>query len=254
MTRCTKSSCTSAPTPFPRQLVRQPDSVSAETPAADPAPPAASRGPGALPCRGQPGHLGDHRADDRLLLGGELDAARQRRETARPGPTSASPQRGAAPGGQGTGQVPVPVPWLRIPPCRPAPHPVLEQRRPHEAGQPGQPVQIPPHAGSRARLPDRRGPRRDLCLLPAGRHRPSLPARPCRRPTGRSGTATTRTSPRTRSSRPGTANGSTWTTPSTSASPTRPTGPASMTMPRRRPRWISRPRRTGRSRSGRGNG
>src|SRR5208282_6017774 len=31
-----------------------------------------------------------------------------------------------------------------------------EPRRPHRPGQPGQLVQVPPHAGARARLPDRR--------------------------------------------------------------------------------------------------
>ena len=49
---------------------------------------------------------------------------------------------------------------------------------------------------------------------------PCRPAPPCRPPTAPSGTATTRTSPRRRSSRRGTASGSTWTRPSTSAWPT----------------------------------
>ena len=51
---------------------------------------------------------------------------------------------------------------------RPAPYPVLVQRRPHEARQL---VQVPPHAGARPRLPDRRRPRRHLHVLPPGRHR-----------------------------------------------------------------------------------
>jgi hypothetical protein len=46
------------------------------------------------------------------------------------------------------------------------------------------------------------------------------PARPCPSQRARSATPTTRRSPRTRSSRPGTANGSTCTTPSGPASPT----------------------------------
>ena len=49
--------------------------VSAETPAARPGPAEPPRRPGALPCGGRPGDLGDHRADDRLFLVVELDAA-----------------------------------------------------------------------------------------------------------------------------------------------------------------------------------
>jgi Domain of unknown function (DUF222) len=71
-------------------------------------------------------------------------------------------------------------------------------------------------------------------LLNLGRRR--------RRSPGPSKTATTRASPLTRSSRPGTASGWTWTTLSTSASPTRPARPASRTMPRRRPRQTSQSR------------
>ena len=161
-----------------------------------------------------------HRADDRLHRRLELDAARQRRQAARPGPPAAAAERGTAPGGPGTGHVPVPVPGLRVPPGRPAPHPVLVQRRPDQTGQPDQLVQIPPHAGPRPRVPDRRRPRRHVHLLPPGRHRhPASPALPASR-RARSGTATTPTSPRRRSSRPGTASGWTWTTPSAPASPT----------------------------------
>ena len=53
---------------------------------------------------------------------------------------------------------------------------------------------------------------------PDGTPLPACPPLP--EPDGASRTPTTRTSPRTRSSRPGTASGSTWTTPSGSASPT----------------------------------
>ena len=67
--------------------------------------------------------------------------------------------------------LPLPVPRLRIPPRRPAPHHVLEPRRPDQPGQPGQLVQSPPHAGARARLPDRRAAGRRLRLLPPRRHR-----------------------------------------------------------------------------------
>ena len=71
---------------------------------------------------------------------------------------------------------------------------------------------------------------------------PSRPVLPCRRSTARSRTATTLTSPPTRSSRPGTASGWTWITPSTSASPTRPTRPAARRPERSRP-VPARPRR-----------
>jgi len=90
-----------------------------------------------------------------------------------PWPPAPPAERGAAPRRPGTGHVPVPVPRLRVPAGRPAPHPVLEPRRPHRPGQPDQPLQIPPPAGPRARLSDRRETRRQLRLLPARWHRPA---------------------------------------------------------------------------------
>src|SRR5271165_5174264 len=136
-----------------------------------------SRGPGTLSRRGRSGYLRDHGAGDRLLGHVELDAAQQRRETARLGPAAPPAQRGAAPRGPRTRQMPMPLPRLRIPPGRPAPHPVLVPRRPHQPGQPDQPVQVPPHARPRPRVPDRRRPRRYVHFLPARRHRhPGRPA------------------------------------------------------------------------------
>src|SRR5580658_1311023 len=72
----------------------------------------APRRSGALPRRGRPGDQPRHRADDRLLRDAELDIARQRRESARPGPPTAAAERGAAPRGPRTGHMPVPVPRL----------------------------------------------------------------------------------------------------------------------------------------------
>ena len=69
----------------------------------------------------------------------------------------------------------VPVPRLRVPPDRPAPHPALDQRRPHRPGQPDQPVPLSPQAGPRPRLPHRRpARRRHVHVLPPGRHAPAV--------------------------------------------------------------------------------
>jgi hypothetical protein len=65
---------------------------------------------------------------------------------------------------------PLPLPRLRSPPHRPAPHPVLGQRRTHRPGQPDQPLPSPPHAHPRPRLPHRHRTRRRVHLLPARRH------------------------------------------------------------------------------------
>ena len=64
------------------------------------------------------------------------------------------------------------------------------------------------------------GPRRHLRLLPAGRHRPPAQPAPAGARRGHRGLPRRRHHPETRSSRRGTASGSTWTTPSTSAWPT----------------------------------
>ena len=98
--------------------------------------------------------------------------------------------------------------------------PYWSQRRPHQPGQPDQPVPVPPHARPRPRVPHRRQTRRRVRVLPPRRHPlPASPALPPLDGTHR-GHATTPTSPPRRSSRPGTASASTWTTPSTSAWPT----------------------------------
>ena len=113
-----------------------------------------------MPCRGRPGDQRVHRADDRLHRGAVLDDPRRRRRGAGPGPAAAPPQLRDPPRRPGTGRLPVPVPGLRVPPDRPAPHPALGQRRPHRPGQPDQPVPLSPQAGPRPRLPHRRPARR----------------------------------------------------------------------------------------------
>ena len=146
--------------------------------------------------------------------------ARRRRRGPGPGPAPAPPQLRDPPRRPGTGPRPVPVPGVRVPPDRPASHPALGQRRPHRPGQPDQLVPLAPQGGPRPRLHHRR--------LTTGRRSPSTartgprcpPAPPCASPTAASARPMMRTSPRTRSSRPGTASAWTWTTPSPSASPT----------------------------------
>ena len=85
------------------------------------------------------------------------------------------------PRGPGTGRRPVPVPGLRVPPDRPAPHPALGQRRPHRPGQPDQPVPLAPQGRPRPRLPHRRAARRGrLRVLPPRRHAPAVQPAPAR--------------------------------------------------------------------------
>ena len=91
----------SAETPASRTAAR-----SAVGPAGDPADPARCH------VEDGPAISRHHGADDRLLSDVELDAARQRREAAGPRPPAAPAERRAAPGGPGTGQLPVPVPGL----------------------------------------------------------------------------------------------------------------------------------------------
>ena len=74
--RCTRSSCTSAPTPARRRRPRDAaDLAGARNPR-----------PGAVPRRGRPRGQREHRADAQLHRRLELDAARPRRHRARPGP------------------------------------------------------------------------------------------------------------------------------------------------------------------------
>ena len=97
-----------------------------------------------------------------------------------PPPAPAPPQLRDPPRRPGAGRLPVPVPGLRVPPDRPAPHPALGQRRPHRPGQPGQPLPLPPQAGPRPRLPHRRPARRHLRVLPPGRHPAAAQPAPAR--------------------------------------------------------------------------
>ena len=173
-----------------------------------------------MPCRGRPGDQRVHRADGRLHRGAVLDDPRRRRRGAGPGPAPAPPQLRDPPRRPGTGPRPVPVPRVRVPPDRPAPHPALGQRRPHRPGQPDQLVPLAPQGGPRPRLHHRRPARRRASRSTARTARPLPSSPPLPEPDGRSARPTTRTSPRTRSSRPGTASASTWTTPSGPASPT----------------------------------
>ncbi len=176
--RCTRSSCTSAPTSSRRPGRRRRAGVSAETPACRPAGARPPCGPGAVPRRGRTRDQRQHRADDRLHRGlawmrhdrdgAVLDLGRRRR---RP---NAALRRAARERDKCR---------CRFPGC--------ESRRVDlhhiqywshggrdQPGQPGQPVQLPPHAGPRARVPDRRAAGRHVRLLPPGRHRPPGQPRP----------------------------------------------------------------------------
>ena len=95
--------------------------------------------------------------------------ARRRRRRPGPGPAPAPPQLRDPPRRPGTRRLPVPVPGLRVPPDRPAPHPALGQRRPHRPGQPDQLVPLAPQGGPRPRLPHRRLTTGRVLLLPPGR-------------------------------------------------------------------------------------
>ena len=194
--------------------------VSAETPGRG-AGPRRPGGPGTLPRGGRPGGQRVHRADAQLRGRAVVDDPRRRRRRAGPGETPAPPQRRDPPRRPRTGPLPVPVPGLRVPAGRPAPHPVLGQRRPHRPGQPDQLVPLPPQGGARPRLPHRRpARRRRLRVLPPGRHPAAVQPAPARTRRQHRGNPRRGHHPGARSSRPGTASASTWTTPSTSASPT----------------------------------
>ena len=151
-----------------------------------------------------------------------LDAPRRGRRDARPGPTPPSAERRDPPRRPGTGQVPVPVPGLRVPPGRPAPHPALEPT----AAAPTWPTwsACAPTTTSWSTTAATSSPLRPAAARfafyhPDGTAAAGQPA-PARARRQHRRLPTTRTSPRRRSSRPGTASDSTWTTPSTSASPT----------------------------------
>ena len=105
--------------------------------------------------------------------------ARRRRRGPGPGPPPPPPQLRDPPRRPRTRPRPLPVPGLRVPPGRPAPHPALDQRRPHRPGQPDQPVPLAPHGGPRPRLPHRRRTPARLLVLPPRRHpaarQPALP-------------------------------------------------------------------------------
>ena len=142
-----------------------------------------------MPRRGRPGDQRVHRADARLHRGAVLDDPRRRRRGPGPGPAPAPPQLRDPPRRPRAGRLPVPVPGLRVPPDRPAPHPALGQRRPHRPGQPDQLVPLAPQGGPRPRLPHRR--------LATAAGSPSTartaprcpPARRCPNPTAASSTA-----------------------------------------------------------------
>ena len=183
--------------------------VSAETPAA----PARVPGDPADPARC---HVGDGPAisvstAQMIACTAALSwmTARRRRRDPGPGPAAAPPQLRDPPRRPGAGRLPVPVPGLRVPPDRPAPHPALGQRRPHRPGQPDQPVPLAPQGGPRPRLPHRRLTTAAASPSTARTAARCPPARRCPNPTAASTPPTTRTSPRTRSSRPGTASAST---------------------------------------------
>ena len=121
----------------PRGLGRGPG-VSAETPAAparvpgDPADPAR--------CHVEDGPAISVSTAQMLACTAALvvDDPRRRRRRPGPGPAAAPPQLRDPPRRPGTGRLPVPVPGLRVPPDRPAPHParLLGQQQPHRPDQP----------------------------------------------------------------------------------------------------------------------
>jgi Domain of unknown function (DUF222) len=94
----------------------------AETPRADPPVPGDPADPAR--CHGEDGPAISisNAPDAGLHRRRELDAARSRRHGPRCRPTPPPPERGYPPRRPGTRHVPLPVPGMRIPPCRPAPY------------------------------------------------------------------------------------------------------------------------------------